>query len=141
MGHGLLASLAQTAFASGAVSGLIVLAGIAAASRRHAWWALTGAALASGAQLLLGASAHSFDAGMLGFNGALAALALADGGVVATLAGIAATVLLQTLASHLALPAMTAPFVLAVWTVKWIGRQRMATLPPDCIAPLSGQKR
>ena len=121
---GLLAGLAQTGFASGALPGLLVLIGIAAASRKHALWALIGAGLASAAHLLLHARTSSFDTGLLGFNGALTALALADGGAVSTLGGIAISVALQATATYFGCPAMTAPFVLATWSMQWL-RQRV----------------
>ena len=120
---GLLAGFAQTGFASGALPGLLVLTGIATASRRHALWGLIGAGFASAAHLLLGATTSSFDAGLLGFNGALTALALADCGVALALGGIAVTVVLQAAAACLGLPAMTAPFVLATWSMQWLRRR------------------
>ncbi|USX04082.1 urea transporter [Paraburkholderia fungorum] len=120
LSSGVLAGFAQTGFASGALPGLLVLIGIAAASRRHALWALAGAALASAAHLLLGASPGSFDAGLLGFNGVLTAIALADSGIAATLGGVMLSVALQMTATYYALPAMTAPFVLATWSMQWL---------------------
>jgi urea transporter len=101
---GVLAGVAQTGFASGAPAGVLVLLGIAAASRQHALHALGGATLASAAHLLLGASAASFDAGLSGINGALTALALADAGYAAMLGGIALSVLLQAAAVHFGWP-------------------------------------
>ena len=120
LSSGLLAGFAQTGFASGALPGVLVWIGIAAASRRHALWALLGASLASVMHLLLGASASSFDAGLLGFNGALTAIALADCGIAMTLGGVMLSVVLQTAAAYYALPAMTAPFVLATWSMQWL---------------------
>ncbi|MFM0202049.1 urea transporter [Paraburkholderia fungorum] len=120
LSEGLLAGFAQTGFASGALPGLLVLIGIAAASRRQALWAFVGGGLASAAHLLLGASASSFDAGLLGFNGALTAIALADRGIAATLGGVALSVVLQVIATYYAWPAMTAPFVLATWSMQWL---------------------
>jgi urea transporter len=117
---GVLAGLAQTAFAPGALAGLLVLTGIAAASRRHALCALTGAALASAAHLLFGASTSSFGAGLLGFNGTLTALALADCGVALMLGGVALAVVLQAAAAYFGWPFMTAPFVLATWCMQWL---------------------
>ena len=121
---GLLAGLAQTGFASGAIAGVLVLAGIAASSWRLAAWALAGASMASAAHLLLGASAASFDAGLLGFNGALTALALADTGWIAALGGIALAVVLQQAAGYYGLPVMTAPFVAAAWSAQPLARRR-----------------
>jgi urea transporter len=120
---GLLAGFAQTGFAAGAWPGLLVLAGIAAASRRHALAALAGATLANIAHLLLHASPDSFDAGLLGFNGALTALALIDCGVLPMLGGVAISVVLQAAASHAGWPVMTAPFVGATWSMQWLGRR------------------
>lgn len=125
LGSGMLAGFAQTGFASDALPGLLVLAGIAAASRVNALRALIGACFASAAHLLLGATLASFDAGLLGFNGALTALALADYGVVTMLGGVAVSVVLQAAAAHAGWPAMTAPFVLATWSVQWF-RHRAA---------------
>jgi urea transporter len=115
-----LAGFAQTGFGSGALAGWLVLTGIAAASCRHALWALGGATLASAAHLLLGATPHSFDTGLLGFNGALTALALIDCGVVPMVGGVAVSIVLQAAATHFGWPAMAAPFVLATWCVQWV---------------------
>ncbi|MFM0340267.1 urea transporter [Paraburkholderia fungorum] len=123
LGSGLLAGFAQTGFASGAWPGVLVLTGIAVSSWRHALWGIVGVSLASTAHLLLGASATSFDAGLLGFNGALTAIALADCGVAMTLGGVAMSVVLQTAATYHALPAMTAPFVLATWSMQRLSRR------------------
>jgi len=124
-GSGLLAGFAQTGFASQALPGLLVLIGIAAASRRHALRALIGAGFASAAPLLLGATIASFDAGLLGFNGVLTALALADCGLVTMLGAVALSSALQAAAAYFGWPVMTAPFVLATWSVQWL-TQRLA---------------
>jgi len=120
---GVLAGLAQTGFAAGAIAGVLVLAGIAASSYRLAAWALAGASITSAAHLLLGASPASFDAGLLGFNGALTALALAEAGWIAALGAILLVIVLQQLTSHYGLPAMTAPFVAATWSVQALVRR------------------
>ncbi|HZZ09230.1 MAG TPA: urea transporter, partial [Paraburkholderia sp.] len=118
---GILAGLAQIGFASGALAGLLVLIGIASASWRQASWALIGAGSASIAHLMLGAQAGSFDTGVLGFNGALTALALADAGVATTLAGVLIAVVLQAAATYCGMTTMTAPFVLATWAMRRLG--------------------
>ncbi|WP_408131222.1 MULTISPECIES: urea transporter [Paraburkholderia] len=123
LGGGVLAGLAQTGFASGAMAGAFVLIGIAATSARHALYSLTGAALGSSLHVLLGAGASSFDAGLLGFNGALTALALTDCGVLWMLGGVAISVALQAAAAHVGFAALSAPFVAATWSVQWL-RQR-----------------
>ncbi|MBW0448200.1 urea transporter [Paraburkholderia phenoliruptrix] len=120
LGSALLAGLAQTGFASSAWAGALVLLGIAATSPRHALYALTGAALASVEQLLLGAPATSFNAGLLGFNGALAALALTECGVAWMLGGVTLAAILQAGTTCVGVPALSAPFVAATWAVQWL---------------------
>lgn len=124
-----LSGLAQAGFAYGALPGLLVLGGIAVSSRRHAMWALAGSVIGGGALLLLGASPASFDAGLCGFNGALTAIALAESTCGAVLCGILLSVGLQLLARQAGLPVMTAPFVLATWSVQRLMRQRTANDP------------
>lgn len=139
---GVLAGFAQTGFASGTLPGLLVLIGIAAASRRHALWALVGSVLASVVHLLLGASTGSLDAGLLGFNGVLTAIALADSGIAATLGGIVVSVALQVAATYYALPAMTAPFVLATWSMQWLaGRFTRDMTVPEPAQPADAGRR
>lgn len=114
---GVLSGIAQTTFASGALPGLVLLAGLAWSSRRAAALALGGAALASAIEYLCGAPSASFAAGLCGFNGALAALAAS---ALGTRAAVCATMLAAALhlaAVRLGLPAMTAPFALAGWSV------------------------
>ncbi|MEX3931984.1 urea transporter [Paraburkholderia phymatum] len=113
----LLAGIAQTSFASTTWAGLLILAGIAMSSMRCAVFALAGAALATAAHLLIGTDAASLDAGLWGFNGALTALALADCGAFSALIGVSMSVLLQQAAAFPGVPALTAPFVVATWTV------------------------
>jgi urea transporter len=113
----LLAGIAQTSFASTAWAGLLILAGIAMSSMRCAAFALAGAALATAAHSLIGVDAASLDAGLSGFNGALTALALADCGALAALVGVLMSVMLQLAAACHGVPVLTAPFVVATWTV------------------------
>ncbi|MEQ5843376.1 urea transporter [Paraburkholderia acidicola] len=142
---GVFSGLAQVAFASGALPGLLVFAGIAASSRRAALVALGGATLASVVQLLCGAPLSSFDAGLLGCNGALTALALVDSGMATMLGGVAIAVLVQQFAIRWGWPAMTAPFVLATWSMQWLLRgasQRApATNPQSHDEPRATQAR
>lgn len=124
LAHGAFSGLAQTTFASGVLPGFLVFVGIAAASRRRAWWALAGATVASVAHLLAGSTPSSMEAGLLGFNGALTALAVADCGACVTLAAIALSVMLQQGAGYCGWPAMTAPFVIATWSARWFAHRR-----------------
>lgn len=133
---GVLSGLAQTTFASGAAAGLCVLAGIAASSRRAAAFALGGAALASALEVACGASPDAFGAGLAGFNGALAALAVCSLGARAAICATMLAAALHLAASRFGLPAMTAPFVLASWSVHAAARRLGArSTPPVPSAP------
>jgi urea transporter len=132
------AGLAQITFAHGALSGLLVLAGITASSRRYALWALVGTIVASGGYWLAGASSSSLEAGLPGFNGALTALAVADCGVVIALGAIALSVMLQQFAGYGGWPSMTAPFVIATWSAHWLARRRAQNVCADVAAATSG---
>jgi len=125
--HGVLAGIAQTSFASNALAGALILGGIALSSLRAAAFALAGAMLATSAHVLTGADAASLDAGLAGFNGALAALALADCAPLAAAGGVLVAVLLQQAAAMCGFPALTAPFVIAAWTVRWLMRDTRRT--------------
>lgn len=118
-----LSGLAQTVFASGAAPGLCVLAGLALSSRRAARFALCGATLATALEFAGGASFADLDAGLAGFNGALAALATHTLGARAAFCATMLATALHGLAAHYGLPALTAPFVLASWSVQLAARR------------------
>ncbi|AXF00396.1 urea transporter [Paraburkholderia hospita] len=125
--RGLLTGVAQTSFAGSALAGVLILGGIALSSMRSALFALAGAALATSAHWLIGADSASLAAGLLGFNGALTALALADCGELAALAGVGVSVAIQQAAIVSGLPAMTAPFVVATWMMRLLMRDTRRT--------------
>ncbi|WP_323121176.1 urea transporter [Burkholderia alba] len=112
---GSVAALAQIAFARGVLSGALVLAGIAISSRRDALYALGGALAGSALLVAAGAGGAALHAGLLGFNGALTAIALAGYGLAIALPGVLAAALLQLLAMHAGVTSLTTPFVLATW--------------------------
>ncbi|AWV03695.1 urea transporter [Burkholderia sp. JP2-270] len=128
----LLSGIAQTTFAQGAWAGVLIVAGIAAASRRAAAFALGGAIVSTVLLLALGANATSFADGLLGFNGALAALAVAPRGPRAAFAAAALAALIQWLATCAGIPAFTAPFVLASWVTVAVAR-RFILGEPDVV--------
>ncbi|KHK59384.1 urea transporter [Burkholderia sp. A9] len=119
----LLSGVAQTTFAQGAWAGALIVAGIAAASRRATAFALGGAIVSTVLLVALGASGAAFADGLLGFNGALAALALMPRGARAALAAAALAALIQWLAMHAGVPALTAPFALASWITVAVARR------------------
>uniref|UniRef100_UPI001428A2E2 urea transporter n=1 Tax=Paraburkholderia oxyphila TaxID=614212 RepID=UPI001428A2E2 len=136
---GILSGVAQTTFASGALPGLVLLAGLAWSSRRAAAYALGGAALASAIEYAFGAPPASFAAGLCGFNGALAALAASALGARAAICATMLAAALHLAAVRLGLPAMTAPFALAGWTVHGAWRLMMPTWSRPRQAPASGE--
>ncbi|MEM5331205.1 urea transporter [Paraburkholderia sp. JHI2823] len=120
---GALSGLAQTTFASGAAAGLCVFAGIAWSSRRAAAYALCGAALASVVELACGTTPDAVGAGLAGFNGALAALALCALGARAAICATMLAAALHLAAVRCGLPALSAPFVLASWCAQAASRR------------------
>jgi urea transporter len=112
---GSCAGVAQAAFAQGAPAGLWMLLGLAVASRRAAGFAFAGALAGSLALLALGADAAALRAGLLGFNGALTALALAEHGAATAAVGVIAAACAQWLALRAGFTTLTLPFVLATW--------------------------
>ncbi|MGZ7177323.1 urea transporter [Burkholderia gladioli] len=134
-----LAAFAQAAFASGTLPGLFLLAGLALASPRAAGLGLLGALL--GSVLLLAAggtdtrSAGACAAGLLGYNGALAAIALAARGPRVALAGALGASLLHLLALRLGLPPLSAPFAIAANLLRIASRESVAPSSSDVPAP------
>ncbi|MBR8180924.1 urea transporter [Burkholderia ambifaria] len=128
----LLSGVAQTAFAQGAWAGMLIVAGIAIASRRAAAFALGGAIVSTVLLVALGARDTGFTDGLLGFNGALAALALMSRGTRAALAAAALAALIQWLAMRADVPALTAPFALASWITVAVAR-RFTLGEPDVV--------
>ncbi|RQS10279.1 urea transporter [Burkholderia sp. Bp8998] len=128
----LLSGVAQTAFAQGAWAGVLIVAGIAIASRRTAAFALGGAIVSTVLLIALGASGAAFADGLLGFNGALAALALMSRGARAALAAAALAALIQWLAMRAGIVALTAPFALASWITVAVAR-RLTLGEPDVV--------
>ncbi|AOJ16092.1 urea transporter [Burkholderia vietnamiensis] len=119
----LSSGIAQTTFAQGAWPAALIVAGIATASRRAAAFALGGAIVSSALLAAFGASGAAFDAGQLGVNGALAALALMSRGTRTALVAAALAALLQWLAMRAGLVALTAPFALASWITVAVARR------------------
>ncbi|ABI89626.1 urea transporter family protein [Burkholderia ambifaria AMMD] len=128
----LLSGVAQTAFAQRPWAGMLIVAGIAVASRRAAAFALGGAIVSTVLLVALSAGDTAFTDGLLGFNGALAALALMSRGTRAALAAAALAALIQWLAMRADVPALTAPFALASWITVAVVR-RFTLGEPDVV--------
>lgn len=122
-----LRGVAQVFLLPDAVSGALILAGIAASSRRAALFAAAGSLLALAVAWLFGTDRAATLAGMYSFSAVLTAVALGDAfvghpglrGIAYAAFGVVATVVvnaaLNTLLAPIGLPASTMPFVLTTW--------------------------
>lgn len=102
------------------VPGLLFLLAVGVNSRRQAVYASVGAGLAIGLAVCLRAEPEAVNAGLMGYNGVLCAMALEDGtrgGALRAAVAVVLSVGLQLGGMALGLPVLTAPFVLAVWMV------------------------
>ena len=119
----LFTGIGQIMFQESMLSGAVFLAGIMWSARRSGAWACAGAAAGTLAWVLLRCDPRGQAAGLAGYNGALAGVALGSEqprGFAPVVAG-AATVPLVLLFQVSGIPALTAPFVLASWLVLWLG--------------------
>ncbi|MFM0517540.1 MULTISPECIES: urea transporter [Caballeronia] len=121
------AGLAPITFATGALAGALIAAGLFASRPSQAGWALAGSALGATLHGLGGASDAVVLSGACGFNAALAALAAAPLGKRYAIIAIVAAVLIERVIDCIGIAALTAPFVLASWAV--IALQRRLTGP------------
>jgi len=131
----------QMLFQANALSGLLLLIGVALNSKTDAAWAMFGVAVAMALVALLDLPAQSATQGFYSFSAALIAIALSNKMAVpnkATLANkftqlmivtaaVVLTVLLTRLGQLADFTALTAPFVLSTWltlALVWGWRQR-----------------
>lgn len=102
-------------------TGLIFLLALTLHSRTSALYALWGALLSIALSGCFCIENASINAGLMGYNGVLCAIALGEKSRAAFLKAtraIALSVGLQWLGMHTGLITLTAPFVLSVWAVK-----------------------
>lgn len=117
------AGLAPIVFASGALAGGLIAAGLLAARPARAGWALAGSVLGAALHGLGGANDGVLLSGACGFNAALVALAAAPLGARYAFIGVAVAVVIERIADSAGIAALTAPFVLASWTVIALARR------------------
>ena len=119
-------------FQESTVTGILFLIAVFINSRTAAIYAILGALLPIPIAILLGVDSESLNAGLMGYNGVLCAIALGDktwkGGAWATVA-VLLSVLLQIGGMKWGITTLTAPFVVAVWIVAgcragWKNRNR-----------------
>ncbi len=124
--QGVMLSISQVFLKGSAVSALLLLAGLAVNSLAAAGFALGGAIVAVVAAHLLGAESDIVTAGLLGFSPVLTAVALgtvfykpglrvALYAALGTVFTVVAQAALNVALTPLAIPALTAPFVLVSW--------------------------
>jgi urea transporter len=140
--QGVLHSISQVFLKGSGVAALLLLAGLAVNSRAAAAFALGGAILAVVVAHLLGAESDLVTAGLLGFSPVLTAVALgsvfhkpgvrvAVYAALGTVFTVVAQAALNVALTPLAIPALTAPFVLVSW---------LFLLPKQCFGDASSDQ-
>jgi urea transporter len=135
--QGVLLSISQVFLKGSGVAALVLLAGLAVSSLAAAAFALAGAILAVLTAHLFGAESELITGGLLGFSPVLTAIALgtvfyqpslrvAAYTALGTVFTVIAQAALNVALTPFALPALTAPFVLASW---------IFLLPRQCFEP------
>lgn len=129
-----MTGIAQVFFQSSAITGALFAVGLLISSRRACAFALCGSLLGLGVGWVMGAPEPSLAAGVFGFNSVLTAIAMDSLGLAAGVAGGVYTLLavLATAVGYaavsaalqpLGMPALTLPFVLAVWVFTLAARR------------------
>jgi urea transporter len=137
--QGVLQSISQVFLKGSRVAAVLLLIGLAVNSMAAAIFALAGAILAVLTAHLFGAESELITGGLLGFSPVLTAIALgsvfyrpswrvAIYAMLGTLVTVIAQVALNVALTPLAIPALTAPFVLVTW---------IFLLPRRCFEPAS----
>jgi urea transporter len=121
-----LRGTAEVMFGANVVSGLLFIVGIALSNRRHAMLALLGSMLGTILSIYHRNPVPAIDLGIYGYNASLAAIAVylwRKSLLVSLLAAAISIPITEYFPSaQLGIPALTAPFVLASWTVILIGQ-------------------
>lgn len=119
--NGVLQGFGQVMFQSNSWTGLVFILAIFVNNTKNAIWAVAAATLAMIVAFLLHWSNTEIVAGMYSYNAVLAALAV----LLLTpqkwlwVLAILLSILLTKLMFILSLPALTFPFILAIWCVAW----------------------
>ncbi|ATP49255.1 urea transporter [Pseudomonas sp. ITEM 17296] len=114
--YALLRGVGQVFLLDKPMAGLLIVIGMYLANPYAATWAVIGSAIGAGVALLAD-QAQAAWMGLYGFNAALAALAFSRQGERpwVTVLAIVMAIAVQSIASSLNLPLLTAPFVIACW--------------------------
>ena len=141
----MLLSISQVFLKGSGIAALLLLAGLAVSSFAAAAAALGGAVLAVVTAHLFGAESELVTSGLLGFSPVLTAIALgtvfyrpgarvAVYAAVGTVFTVVAQAALNVALTPLAIPALTAPFVLVSWMFL-LPRQCFEAASPDQAKP------
>jgi urea transporter len=139
LAQGVLHSISQVFLKGNAISALLLLAGLAVNSLPAAAFALGGAILAVATAHILGAESQLITGGLLGFSPVLTVIALgtvfyrpswrvAAYAALGTVFTVVAQAALNVALAPVAIPTLTAPFVLISWVF---------LLPRKCFEPPS----
>ncbi len=114
---GVLQGFGQVMFQANSWTGLCFLVGIAISSFRHAWWAVVAAGAGLWLARLLGIADTVLSDGIYSYNAVLVAIAMAllRQHIGVMLLVVALSVLILFLMQMWQMPALTFPFILAVW--------------------------
>ncbi|MFD2764976.1 urea transporter [Micromonospora eburnea] len=143
---GMIEGIAQVYLIPSAVAGAIIVLALAVNSLRAALFAIIGTVVATLVAIWYEAGASAVDAGLWDFNAVLTAIALGAvsyrptlAAILYTLFGIIATVFVQaaltTVLEPLAIPTLTAPFVITTWLFL-LGKRHFG---PDRPAPAAAR--
>lgn len=111
-------NIGQVMFQGNSISGLFFLIAIAVNSRINAFYTALGSILPIVVAVLSGMDHAILNAGLIGYNGVLCAIALGDKTIrsgVWCVCSILISILLQWLGMHWGITTLTAPFVISVW--------------------------
>ena len=107
-------------FQESTVTGILFLIAVFINSRTAAIYAILGALLPIPIAILLGVDSESLNAGLMGYNGVLCAIALGDKswkGFLWASCAVILSVIFQMVGMNWGIITLTAPFVLSVWLV------------------------
>ncbi|SEF75390.1 urea transporter [Nitrosomonas ureae] len=144
----LMRSIGQIVFADNILAGGLLLVGIAIATLRGAFMAISGAFIGVIIPMLAGVNQGDIEAGLYGFNPVLTMIAvgwvfLESSGkttLLAILAGILAVLFqlgLTNLLSPLGLPVLASPFILTLWTILFIVNKFRYWFPSEKMAEIN----
>lgn len=150
---GLFKGVAQVFFQDNLVTGVLFLIGLLISSRRVFVAALAGSIVGVLVAWGLGAAEPAVRSGAFGFNCVLTAIAMSSFGfvldrtvtgvytLIATVATSVLYVAVSTALKPLGMPALTLPFVLAVWVFVLAARKfpQLLSKPPIARSPLAEQ--